>query len=129
MGRKSNRPKNDGELKDIRRLKLENSKLKKQISALRKQLSRIDIDRYQHLKDMIEAHEEQDSTFDSTVALEELKTKWECHSCKQDYLKLILVPRMDGTFYFRRCSCGNRTKLKKYHDGVEGITDETLKDD
>jgi len=110
-----------GEQKVNRRLKLENQKLRKQISSLRKQLSRIDIDRYSHLKDMIEAHDEEDSKFDSKVELAELKLKWQCHSCEQDYLKLIIVPRLDGTFYFRRCTCGHRTKLKKYHDNVEGL--------
>lgn len=122
MGKgKGRRPVGDGELKVNRRLKLENDKLKKQISSLRKQLSRIDIDRYSNLKDIIEAQDEEDDNFDSKTALEDLKAKWECHECHEDYLKLIIVPRLDGTFYFRKCSCGHRTKLKKYNDNVEGI--------
>jgi hypothetical protein len=127
MGKGRDRRHNgESELKEIRRLRLENQKMRKQISALRKQLSRIDIDRYQHLKDMIEEHEQQDDQFDSKVALAELKKKWECHECKQDYLKLIIVPRADATFYFRKCSCGHRTKLKKYTQEVEGIKPDVL---
>lgn len=112
----------DKELQEVQRLKLENQKLRKQIGSLRKQLSRIDIDRYTHLRDIIEAHEEEDDEFDSKVALKQLKSKWQCHDCGKDYLRLILVPRIDGTFYFRRClSCGNKTRLKKYTPNVEGI--------
>jgi rubrerythrin len=119
---KSHRPKNDTELSEIRRLKLENQKLKKQMGKLRKQLSRIDIDRYSNLKDMIEAQAYEDDTFDAKVELEELKNKWICHSCKEDYLRVTIVPRADGTFYFRRCpSCLNKTKLKRYTDEVDGI--------
>lgn len=118
---KGNRRGSDGEQKVNRKLKMENQKLKKQLQALRKQLSRIDIDRYSHLRDIIEAHDDEDSKFDSKVELAELQAKWICHECKQDYLKLIIVPRIDGTFYFRKCPCGHRTKLKKYHDNVEGL--------
>jgi hypothetical protein len=130
MGR-SRRPKSDGEIKDIQRLKLENQKLKKQISKLRKELSRVDIDRYQHLRDLIESQDREDESFDSKVELENLKRKWECHTCGKDYLRLILVPRLDGTFYFRRCpTCMNKTKMKKYTSGVEGISlnDEVVTD-
>lgn len=119
---KGRRPVGDGELRVNQRLKLENQKLKKQISSLRKQLSRIDIDRYQSLKDIIEAHDEQDIEFDSTMALDDLKRKWECHKCARDFLRLVIVPRVDGTFYLRRCpTCMHKTKLKKYNDDVEGI--------
>lgn len=126
MGKgKGRRSVGDGELRDNQRLKLENQKLKKQISSLRKQLSRIDIDRYQSLKDIIEAHDEQDEQFDTTIALDDLKHKWECHKCSRDYLRLVIVPRVDGTFYFRRCpTCMNKTKLKKYTEDVEGITSD-----
>ena len=122
MGR-SRRPKSDSEIKENHRLKLENQKLKKQISKLRKELSRIDIDRYAHLRDLIESQDREDESFDSKAELEDLKRKWECHTCGKDFLRLILVPRLDGTFYFRRCpTCFNKTKMKKYTSGVEGIS-------
>jgi hypothetical protein len=122
---KGRRSVGDGELRDNKRLKLENQKLRKQISSLRKQLNRIDIDRYQSLKDIIEAHEEEDAGFAGQLALADLKKQWECHGCKTDFLRLVVVPRIDGMFYFRRCpTCKNKTKLKKYTDEVEGIDSE-----
>lgn len=123
MGKgKGRRSVGDGELRDNQRLKLENQKLKKQISSLRKQLSRIDIDRYSHLKDMIEQDDANDAPYNTKDALEDLKRKWECHKCARDFLRLVIVPRQDGTFYLRRCpTCMHKTKLKKYNDEVEGI--------
>jgi hypothetical protein len=119
---KSRRSKSDTELTEIRKLKLENQKLKKQMGKLRKQLSRIDIDRYSNLKDIIEAQQAEDSGFDAKIELEDLKEKWMCHACKEDYLRVIIVPRADGLFYIRKCaSCSHRTKLKKYTDEVDGV--------
>lgn len=122
MGKSRRRTRGDSEINEIQRLRYENDKLKKQISKLRKQLSRIDIDRYSNLKEMLEAHAAEDNTFDAKVHLEELKRKWICHKCKEDHLRVIVVPRADGVFYFRRCpSCSNKTKLQKYTDDINGI--------
>lgn len=122
MGRGHRGSRSDTELKEVQRLRLENNKLKKQISKLRKELSRIDIDRYSSLKDLIEAQAAEDSSFDSAAELEELKRKWTCHKCNNDHMRVVVVPRADGTFYLRKCgSCSNRTKLQKYVDGIEGI--------
>lgn len=119
---KNRKGQSNTELTLIRRLKLENQKLKKQMSKLRKQLSRIDIDRYSNLKDIIETQAYEDEDFDITVELENLKQTWLCHSCKNDYLRVIIVPRVDGLFYIRKCpSCNHRTKLKKYTDEVDGL--------
>lgn len=124
MGRSNRRPAHDGELKEVQKLKLENQKLRKQIGKLRKELSKIDIDRYQYLKDLIESQDKQDKEFDRNIELDKLKEKWQCHDCGKDYLRLIMVPRRDGTFYFRRClTCGNKTRLKKYNENVEGIVE------
>lgn len=114
--------KSDSELSTIRRLKLENQKLKKQMSKLRKQLSRIDIDRYSNLRDIIEAHALEDEGFDAKLQLEQLKEVWLCHTCKKDYLRIIMIPRADGTFYIRKCpACDHRTKMKKFTDDIGGI--------
>jgi Zn finger protein HypA/HybF involved in hydrogenase expression len=119
---KGHKAKSDTELSEIRRLKLENQKLKKQMSQLRKQLSRIDIDRYSNLKNILETQIAEDSGFNTKIELEKLKDKWLCHTCKEDYMRVIIVPRIDGTFYFRRCpSCHNKTKLKPYTDEVDGV--------
>lgn len=122
MGRSRRNSRSDGEFSQIQRLRHENEKLKKQISKLRKQLSRINIDEYANLKEMIEAHSAEDENFDKKLHLEELKHKWTCHECKEDYLRIIIVPRADGLFYIRKCpSCNHRTKLKKYTEDVNGI--------
>lgn len=126
MGRGNRRAAHDGELKEVQRLKLENQKLRKQIGKLRKELSKIDIDRYQSLRDLVEAQDRQDEDFDRNIELDKLKEKWQCHTCGRDHLRLIMVPRLDGTFYFRRCpTCGNKTRLKKYEEDVTGIVEET----
>ena len=122
MGRSHKISRNDAELTAVQKLRHENDRLKKQISKLRKQLSRIDIDRYTNLKEMIEAHTSQDEAYDKTEELLQLKKKWICHSCGEDYLRVVIVPRADGMFYFRRCiSCQYKTKLKKSDSEIEGI--------
>jgi hypothetical protein len=121
MGRSHKGSRGDSELTDVRRLRLENQKLKRQMSKLRKQLSRIDIDRYTNLKEMLEAQAAEDEGFDAKLELEQLKEKWICHECKNDYLRIIIVPRADGLFYIRKCPCGHRTKMKKYTDEVDGL--------
>lgn len=122
MGRKNRKPSNDKELKEVQRLRHENQKLRKTISSLRKQMSRVDIDRYQSLKEDLEELEAQDSSLDLKQQHEDLKKKWLCHKCKEDHLRIIMIPRLDGLFYIRKCgSCNNRTKLKKYTDEVEGV--------
>lgn len=124
MGR-SRRPKSDSEISDNKRLKLENQKLKKQISSLRKQLARIDLDRYSYLKDVIEAHEQEDQEFDVKISLEEEKRKWECFDCHDGVLRLIMLSKAGEPFYFRRCdNCAKKTKLKKFTESVQGIKSE-----
>lgn len=120
MGRSKSRN-YDRETDKLDKLKFENEKLKRQIKSLRKQLAKVDIDRYQSLKELLEEQEAEDSTLDVKSRHDDLKKKWECHSCKEDYLRLVVVPRLDGMFYFRRCPCGHKTKLKKFIDGVEGL--------
>lgn len=122
MGRNHRGSRSDAEFSEVQRLKYENQKLKKQISKLRKELSKIDIDRYSHLKDIIEAQDIETAGFDKDHELRQLKDKWLCHSCKQDHLRIVLIPRVDGVFYLRKCgSCSNRTKMKKYNEGVDGL--------
>ena len=111
----------DKELSQLQTLKKENEKLKKQVAQLRKQLARLDIDRYSNLKDLLEDHYEQE---DMKVALgEKAKQKWKCHECPEGTLKLVIITRKDGAFYFRKCSsCSKRTKTQRYHENVEGVT-------
>lgn len=108
-------------MSQLQTLKKENEKLKKQVAQLRKQLARLDIDRYSNLKDLLEDHYEQE---DMKVALgEKAKQKWKCHECPEGTLKLVIITRKDGAFYFRKCSsCSKRTKTQRYHENVEGVT-------
>lgn len=111
-------------------LKYENQKLRREVSSLRKQLARIDLDRYSHVRDIVEehyAHEEQEvSTQDM---LKSMKEKWRCHDCGIGYLEICLYTRLDGTFYYRICSnCSKRTKSQKYDESkVQGIIKDTAK--
>lgn len=125
MGRKNRKPANDKELKEVQWLRRENQKLRKNIASLRKQLSRIDVDRYQHVCEILEEYDNEPETFDPKEKLETLKKRWECHDCKEGILKLIMVSKLGEPYYFRKCtSCSKKTKLKKYTEDVEGITDE-----
>jgi len=71
-----------------------------------------------------EAKEKKEDTIDDMIK------KWECHSCGTGIMKLIILPRHDGDFYFRACNspkCQNRTKLKPYNTEVTGVTSSDLK--
>lgn len=109
---------------ELQRYKRENEKLKRTVQSLRKQLDRLDIDQYQNLKEIIESQENYESKLDQEIKLDKLKKKWECNTCGRDYLRLVLIPRLDGLFYIRRCkTCLYKTSIKKYTNGVEGIED------
>lgn len=111
---------NEKELDQLQKLKHENAKLKRQVSTLRKQLARIDMDRYQELREASEISDTAEQ--DSKGYVEMLKKEWECHECKNGYLKITLVSQRDRLMYYRSCTnCGNRTRLKTYTDDVKGI--------
>lgn len=105
-------------------LKYENSKLRREVSNLRKQLARLDLDRHSYIKDIVDEHlaDEQES-IDSTHLLEKMKAKWRCHEggC-EGHLEIIVYSKMGQPWYYRQCSdCSNRTDAKPHHAGVEGI--------
>ena len=115
------------ELNNEQRLKLENIKLKRQISALRKQLSRIDVDRYQELRLLIDRQEAEDHAEEYKEVLEKVAKMWECWDCRDKgehgILQIHTIERRDGLFYWRQCdSCPKRTKGQR-HDGSpkEGV--------
>lgn len=58
------------------------------------------------------------------ITFRDMEKKWKCHQCGEGVMKLTILSRPDGKFYYRSCSlspCKNRTNLKPYHDEVEGI--------
>lgn len=122
MGRKKY---TDKEYAMLDRLKHENAKLKRQVTSLRKQLQRVDLDRYENLKDIIHKHYNEDLGEKIAEEREKLKKKWECHSCGEGFLKLYTIARRDKMVYYRKCThCSHRTPVKPYTKDVEGIKDD-----
>jgi len=107
------------------KLQAENKKLKGQISSLRKQLARIDLDRYSHVRDMLDEYEEQDKREDAVEILERMKKDWKCRECNVGYLEVFLYNKIDKTFYYRKCTnCIHRTPSQQYTPDVTGIFKE-----
>jgi hypothetical protein len=107
-------------------LKKENQQLKQQISQLRKQLARVDLDRYDTVKEIIEQHYQQEKAEQGKEILENLKKTWACTECGDGHLEIFIYNRGNETFYYRICSnapgCMNRTKSQKYDPtAVKGI--------
>lgn len=107
------------------RLRQENEKLKRQISSLRKQIARLDLDRYSTIKDLIEENYQDDKAQEGKQILENLKQVWACRSCADGFLEIFVFNRANETHYYRICSnapfCLNRTKSKPYSPQVSGI--------
>lgn len=102
-------------------LKEENRRLKKQVASLRKQLDRLDLDssKYDDLRELVNRQYEEEEKQKNT---KKLKEKWKCFKCGQGTLKLLILDRNDGSFYFRKCDhCDHRTNMQKYNDKIEGI--------
>lgn len=111
----------DQETDQLKMARLENKQLKKEISQLRKQLQRIDVDRWQNVKDLLDSQDrkEQEQALKKQEA-EDLK-QWECFDCRTGTLRITMIERRDGAWYFRKCDrCEKRTSLKKYTPDVKG---------
>lgn len=108
------------------RLQHENDKLKKQISGLRKQLARIDLDRSANVRDIVQKYYEQEDkeafAKKEQESLEALQREWQCSACGEGYLEINLLNKLDVLNYYRKCTCcPNRTKLQVYNKQVRGI--------
>lgn len=107
------------------RLKGENDKLKRQIASLRKQIARLDLDRYETIKDLIKEHYQEDRAEEGKQILESLKKTWACHDCDTGYLEIFVYNRGGETWYYRICNnapaCLNRTKAQPYSPQVKGM--------
>lgn len=73
-------------------------------------------DRYRNLRGLVarQTQEEQEP--------KKAKRDWTCWECGKGILKMILFPKRDGHYYFRRCTtigCGHRTKMQKHNEEVE----------
>jgi hypothetical protein len=126
VGRKGHNK--DHDLSEIQALKQENRILRKHISSLRKQISRVDLSENEGLKVLIEKHEEQEEKQAKRKEKDKHLMKWACE-CGRDFLYLVILNRADGQVYFRRCpACSKKTKLQKYKDTVEGLIESDVTD-
>ena len=114
----------DREFTREKKLIHENRILKRQVASLRKQLARLDLDRYSNLKETIEQHYQEDRHQEGQDILDRLKQEWRCMEpgC-EGYLEIILYNKINSTWYYRKCNeCVKRTPSQKYHpDQVKGI--------
>ena len=108
------------------RLLKENQGLKRTIQSLRKQLAKLDLDRYDQVCDIIEEHS---SNNEGQEILSKLKDEWKCRECEMGYLEIILYSKINTLWYHRKCNCcPNRTKSQKYDPkSVQGIIKEEAK--
>jgi hypothetical protein len=107
------------------RLHEENQQLKRQISSLRKQIARLDLDRFDVVKELIEEHYQEDKALEGKAILDKLKKSWACRECADGHLEIFVHNRGGEPWYYRVCSnapeCGNRTKSQPYTPQVKGI--------
>lgn len=108
------------------RLQNENNRLKKTINQLRKQLARVDLDRYASVRDIVNKHYAEENAIahaeKEAEVLEDLKRTWSCNTCQVGHLEIILISKGNVLHYFRKCSeCTHRTPLKPYNKTVTGI--------
>ena len=101
------------DLTEIQRLKAENARLKRQMTRLRKELTRVSNDQFENVREALEVQDREDAAFVEMEKKKRLVEHWQCFKCREDYLRLIVIQRPDGAFYFRKCpGCENRTRLK-----------------
>lgn len=108
------------------RLANENRKLKREIQKLRKDLARLDLDRHETVREMIEENVAQNPEQSGQEWLDSLKKTWACKECPDGHLQIFLFSKVGTTHYYRVCSnspiCRNRTKSQKYDPNqVRGI--------
>jgi regulator of replication initiation timing len=109
------------------RLVKENKQLKRELSHLRKQISRLDLENREAANELSQDHEESinDNFGQINSNLEHLKKIWKCDQCEEGHLEIALYPKMGTTWYYRFCvspTCKNRTVGQRYDEkSVKGI--------
>lgn len=104
------------------KLAKENKALKRELSKLRKEFARLDLDRFTNVSQMIaEAYQEGQEEAGQDV-INVLKKQWECKECPGGFLEIIIYNKISEPWYYRKCSCcPNRTKSQKYNPSIQGI--------
>lgn len=93
----------------------ENKELRREVQGLRKRLARIELNRYEQVRETIEEHRKDDILPTTEDLLEKLKQEWACKKCSNGYLEIIIFNKLSDTFYLRKCnSCDNRTRSQRY---------------
>ena len=120
----------DKEFSREKQLVQENRILKRQISSLRKQLARVDLDRYSNLKETIEKHYREDEAQQGQDILDKIKQEWACHEAEcGGFLEIFTYNKMGTIWYYRVCSnapkCKNRTLAQKHTPEVKGPVKKT----
>jgi len=112
----------DKEFTRERQLVKQNRQLKQEVSKLRKQLAKIDLDRYSTIKEMVEEHRMENKIENTKTLLESMKETWKCNECDSGYLEIVIFNKVGSPWYYRCCSsCSKRTKSQKYTPEVKGI--------
>ena len=123
--------KTDKEYTKEQRLINENRQLKRQLSSLRRQLVKLDLDKYDQLKTTLEDHFSDEDPKQSRDMLDKLKQVWACQTPNCDgHLEIFTYNKLGQTYYYRLCShapvCKNRTSSQKYDPNqVKGIMRKT----
>jgi hypothetical protein len=104
----------------------QNRILKRQVQSLRKQLARLDTDRIDIAREVIQEHYQNERAEEGREILENLKHIWKCNSCDEGFMEIFVFNRGADTIYYRICSqspyCMNRTKSQIYDPkSVKGI--------
>lgn len=114
----------DKELDQLQKLKYENQQLKKENAKLRKLIQRGQADQ-ELLHELVQQKEHEEEL---AQAEKVAHNKWRCFECNEGILKIHLFKRLDGVFYWRKCSnpnCDKHTTLKRYTKDVEGVKHES----
>lgn len=111
----------------------ENRKLKREIAILRKHISKIDIERYSYVSDIVKEfykiEDEKEQPNIDIKNIEKLKKNWECKVCGTGYLEIVIYDKIGSPWYFRRCNnlkCRHRTKSQSYNEEVKGIFNDGM---
>lgn len=108
----------------------ENKGLKRDLAKIRKQFARIDLDRFDTLREMIEENRTEEEPEFGAAFLENLKKTWLCNDCRQGHLEIVIYSKIGNPWYYRACtSCPNRTKSQKHTPAVTGIVKKVAVDE
>lgn len=112
---------------ELQKARQEIKVLRRQVSRFKKLLKKIDYERFENLSEVMEAQAKEEKGLEKKIKEIDVAERWKCFDCEGDYLRIIVINRPDGPFYFRRCpSCGRKTKSKPLKNDTEGIEEHGI---